>query len=74
MFLFLDLLLSNADSPMVISSPTDTDCVVIDSDVIEDTKEIMNIDRHLDTTLGVSEYTQDIYKYLRQAEVINSPI
>lgn len=59
-----------SDSPMVISSPNDTDCVVIDSDIVQDPNEIFDIDRHQDKMLGVSDYTQDIYKYLRQAEVI----
>lgn len=56
---------------MVISSPTNTDCVVIDSDEAYDAAELANIDHQSDVTLGVSEYTHDIYKYLRQAEVIS---
>ena len=57
---------------MVISSPTNTDCVVIGSDEAYDTTELVNIDHQPDITLGVSEYTHDIYKYLRQAEVIST--
>ena len=68
--MMLNFILFYIDSPMVISSPTTTDCVVIDSDEIFETPGIADIDHESDITLGVSEYTHDIYKYLRQAEVI----
>ena len=54
---------------MVISSPCNTDCVVIGSDEVVNSSEIANIDQDSDKLLGVSEYAEDIYKYLRQAEV-----
>ena len=55
---------------MIVSSPTSTDCVVIDSDDVYDTAEIADIEHMTDVSIGASEYTHDIYKYLRQAEVI----
>ena len=54
---------------MVISSPSNDDCVIIDSDEVDNESEILHIDHPSDVALGVSEYTHDIYKYLRQAEV-----
>eukprot|EP00795_Rhopilema_esculentum_P000843 gene843-10587_t len=58
-----------SESPMVISSPCNTDCVVIGSDEVVNSSEIANIDQDSDKLLGVSEYAEDIYKYLRQAEL-----
>ncbi len=51
---------------MIISSPDD--CVVIKTDEIEKA-EIEEIHDTSENTLGFSEYTQDIYKYLKVAEV-----
>lgn len=61
------------DSPMIVSSPTSTDCVVIDSDDVYDTAEIADIEHMTDVSIGASEYTHDIYKYLRQAELKSRP-
>ena len=54
---------------MIISSPS-ADCCVIDSDEVYSTAEIADIEHMTDVSIGASEYTHDIYKYLRQAEVI----
>ena len=56
---------------MIISSPNDDDCVIINSDEVEGNLEIANIDHVSEKVLGISEYTQDIYKYLKEAEVCN---
>lgn len=58
----------STDSPMIISSPNDDDCVIINSDEVEGNLEIANIDHVSEKVLGISEYTQDIYKYLKEAE------